>query len=131
MNADQTHDDAELAYQDRGAHRLIVRSGCWPLPSDTDETQLALPGDDCRAAGETATAETARVRARRHHTGRRAKVVIPPVPLEPVEELAEVPMLAFDEVRAASLACAEPGGSGHRNAYECMAAIVAAERTAA
>jgi hypothetical protein len=131
MNVDQTHDDAELSYQDQGAHRLVVRSRCWPLPSDSDETQLALPGDDCRAGAETATAESAHVRARRRRPGRRAKVVIPPFPLEPADDLADVPMPAFDELRAASLACAEPGGSGQRNAYECIAAIVAAERTAA
>ncbi|MFI7543649.1 hypothetical protein [Actinoplanes sp. NPDC049599] len=131
MNADRTHDEAELSYQEHGAHRPIVRSHCWPLPSDSDETQLALPGDDCQAGGETGTARAARVRARRRRTGRRVKVVIPPVPLEPADEVADVPMPAFDELRAASLACVEPGGSGRRPGYECVAAIVAAERPAA
>jgi len=128
MHADQKRDDTEPSYPDRGAHRLIVRSRCWPLPSDSEETQLALPAD---GAGGGEMAGNARVRARRHRTGRRAKVVIPPFPLEPADDLADVPMPAFDELRAASLACVEPGGSGQRGAYECIAAIVAAERTAA
>ena len=131
MHADKTHDDAELSYPDRAAHRLTVRSRCWPLPSDTDDTQFALPAEEAGTGGETATAGTAHVRSRRHRTGRRAKVVIPPFPLEPAENHAAVPMQAFDELRAASLACAEPGGSGQRNAYECIVAIVAAERMAA
>jgi hypothetical protein len=130
MHADQSHDAAELSYPDRGTHRLIVRGRCWPLPSDSDETQLALPAVDARAGAETAMAGTARVRARRRRPVRRAKVVIPPVPREPAEHVAAVPMQAFDELRAASLACAEPGGSGQRNSYECIVAIVAAERAA-
>jgi hypothetical protein len=131
MTIDRTHDDTELTHQDRGAHRLIVRSRCWPLPSDSDETQLALPTDDCQSGGETAMAGAAHVRARRRRRGPRAEVVIRPFPPEPEEALPDVPMPAFDEVRAASLATTEPGGAGHRNAFECIAAIVAADRTAA
>jgi hypothetical protein len=128
MHADQTHEDPELSYPDRGAHRLIVRSRCWPLPSDSDETQLALPTDDAGAGGESAIAGTARARARRRRSGRPAEVVIPPFPLRPAEEGAAVPMRAFDELHAAALACAQRGGTGQRNAYECD---VVAERTAA
>jgi hypothetical protein len=131
-HADRTHDGAELSYPDRGTHRLIVRSRCWPLPSDSDETQLALPAEAARAGGETGIAATARVRrARRRRTARRTAVVITPLPIEPADDFAAVPMRTFDELRAASLACVERGGSGQRNAYECIVTIVAAERTAA
>jgi len=130
MNADNAHGDAELSYQDRDAHRLIVRSRCWPLPSDSDESHLALPAGECGAGDEAAPTGAVRAR-RRRRPDRREATVIPPVPLEPADDLADVPMPAFDEVRAASLACGEPGGSGQRTAYECITAIVAAERTAA
>lgn len=122
MNADHTHDDAELSYQDRAAPSSPVRGCCWPLPSDGEEAQLALPAGDCRADDEAALAGAVHTRRRRPH--RRAQAVLPPLPREPGD-----PVRAFDERHAASLACAEPGGSGHPTAADCIPAILAAERT--
>lgn len=64
--------------------------------------------------------------AERIHRDRRVMAVLPPVSFEP-----DVPARAFDERCAASLACAEPSGPGHRHAYECVAAVLADEPTVA
>ncbi|RSM68482.1 hypothetical protein DMB66_13420 [Actinoplanes sp. ATCC 53533] len=74
------------------------------------------------AGDEAALAGAVRARRRRHRPNRRARAVLPPCTLEP-----DVPARAFDELRAASLACAEPGGSGHRAAYEDISAVFATE----
>jgi len=104
MNADNIHDAAVPPYQDHGAQPQPV---CWPLPTDSDEAQIALPAGDGAAGDEAALAGAVRARRRRRRTDRRARRVLPPCTLVP-----DVPVEAFDELHAASLACAEPGGVG-------------------
>ncbi|GAA3343532.1 hypothetical protein GCM10020358_43150 [Amorphoplanes nipponensis] len=128
MNTESTHDDAELPGRDHGAFGPGAGSRCWPLPSDSEEAQLALPDGD-PGADEAALAGSVHARRRPHRAdrGRLVRAVRPLVPLEP----ADLAAVGFDEQRAASLACAEPGAPGPRTAYECIAAICAAERAAA
>jgi len=121
MKADKTRDAAAPPYQD-GAHPQPVRGRCWPLPTDSAEAQIALPAGDGAAGDEAALAGAVRARRRRHRTERRARAVLPPCTLE-----LDVPARTFDELRAASLACAEPGGSGHRAAYEEITVVFATE----
>ncbi|MGW4944238.1 hypothetical protein ACWEOZ_21930 [Actinoplanes sp. NPDC004185] len=135
MKTIDTYDGTELPHRERSAGRLIVRSQCWPLQPDSEETQLSLVTGDGGTDEEAATllpGGAGRGGARPH--GRPRHVSAPagsrPFPFAASGDPAGLPGPAFDEQRAASLACVDPGRSGHPDAYECIAAIVA-ERTLA
>jgi hypothetical protein len=138
MKTIDTYDGTELPDRERSAGRLIVRSRCWPLQPDSEETQLSLVtgegGIDEEAAtllpGGAGRGPGASTRSHGRPRDDSAPAGSRPFPFAVSGDPAGVPMPAFDEQRAASLACVDPGRSGHPDAYECIAAIVA-ERTLA
>lgn len=131
MQTNDRHDGTELPHREPSAGRLIVRARCWPVPSDSEETQLSrvtgeagVPVPAGTGAGGRARRRPGPVRSRVARAGSR------PFPFESAADPAGVPVPAFDEQSAASLACVDPGRSGHRDAYECIAAIFAEQTTA-
>jgi hypothetical protein len=112
-----TIDPSDQVHQDRGASR------CWPLPSASAEAVLSRPAVDT-TADVPVVAPPAPVGAghgvRRPGTDRPARLSGSPPAPEPPGNAAGVPMPAFDERRAAALACQE--SAAHRHAYGCLAA---------
>jgi hypothetical protein len=136
MQTNDRHDGTELPHREPSAGRLIVRARCWPVQSDSEETQLSLVTGEAVApvpAGSGTTGAGVGGRARRRPgpvRSRAARAGSRPFPFESAADPAGVPVPAFDEQSAASLACLDPGRSGHRDAYECIAAIFAEQTTA-
>ena len=114
-----TIDHSAQVFQDRGASR------CWPLPSDSAETSLSRPAVDTGAAIEVPVAAGAGHGFRdRAEGGRPPRPAGPPAGPGPAGNPAGVPMPAFDEVRAAALACQET--AARRYAQGCLASATGA-----
>jgi len=109
MNIDIEHETTQ-PYPDHGPD---LGCRCWPLPSDSDEALLSIAAVEAGAAGD-ATATGGPGHGVPHRAVHRpVRTVLPPSPVESVDDPARVPMPAFDERSAASLACPVPTGSRH------------------
>jgi hypothetical protein len=111
-----TIDPIDQLHQDHGAGR------CWPLPSAGDEAVLCRPAVDS-TADVPVPAPPAPLGAGhgtlRPDAARSAWPSGSPSGPEPADNPAGVLMPAFDERRAAALACHET--AAHRYAYGCLA----------
>jgi hypothetical protein len=115
MNID-IEPDATEPYPEHGPGRAVLGRRCWPLPSDSDEALLSRRAVDAGAAGDASPTETGGPGHGVAHRGvdRPVRTVIPPSLTEPMDDPAGVPMPAFDERSAASLACVHTTGHRHR-----------------
>jgi hypothetical protein len=111
-----TIDPSDQLHQDHGAGR------CWPLPSADAEAVLCRPVVDSTADVPVLAPPVplgAGHGTRRPDADRPSWPAGSPPGPEPAGNPAGVPMPAFDERRAAALACQET--AAHRYAYGCLA----------